>query len=329
MRRGSKLAPSPFGVRALALGLACLAFSSAAVAQELPWKPTYDPAQAYQLPDAPAPATLPDLTHRAIALSIDVTGASVQPKPDPNGVLPSRMGVLIGRVEAEAALSNRRWYLGFAQEVARSQSRRLAEDVTVVSNPELWGRALWASQAGLAYGGGLGLVLPIVPQEHELEGKPSPRAAVRVVRPWDLPLFAGRVVTFRPFLDVRVIDGRLLLQLRQGLDVVKRLADDQSIPDTSLTSSTTLYMGYRPIDPLGVGLELSEVYFVKASGVPDDARAVFAISPGVRWMSRVLQPAVSGIFPFDRTLFGGARDYWAIRLTLGLILDPSPPRSIW
>ncbi len=310
------------------LAAAVVGIHAKAWAQTIDWKPSYDPDHPYQLPDAPAPPSLPDLTHRALALSLEATVASVQPPADATGHQPDRVGVWIGRLEAEMALSNRRWYLGLAQEVARGQSAQ-AHDATVVGNPEIWGRALWANRAGLAYGGGMGIVPPLVPQEQQQEPSPSPRASVRVVRPWDYPHFAGRVVTFRPFLDVRVIDGRFLLQVRQGLDVVKKTSKDDSIPDTTLTSNTTFYMGYRPVDPVGIGLELSEVYFIKAPGVSDEERAVFAFSPCLRWMSPVLQPALSGIFPFDRPLFGAARDYWAVRLTLGMVLDPDPPSSIW
>ncbi len=310
------------------LASALTALSGEAQAQVPLWKPDYNPDDPDQMPDAPAPPTLPDLTHRAVSLSIEATFASVQPPADPGGKAPDRVGVWIGRLEGEAALSNRRWYLGMAQELARGESSQ-AQDATVIGNPEVWGRALWASRAGLAYGGGLGIVPPLVPQEQRVQDSSSPRASVRVVRPWDYPHFAGRVVTFRPFVDVRIIDGRFLLQLRQGVDVVKKAADDGSIPDTTMTSRTMFYMGYRPVDPLGLGLELSEVYFIKAPGVADEERAVFAISPSLRWMSPVLQPALSGIFPFDRPLFGAARDYWAVRLTFGMVLDPDPPSSIW
>jgi hypothetical protein len=315
-------------LRMFLLASALTALLGRAHAQVPIWKPEYNPDDSDQMPDAPAPPTLPDLTHRAVSLSVEATFASVQPRADAGGEAPDRVGVWIGRLEAETVLSNRRWYLGMAQELARGQSSQ-AKDATVLGNPEVWGRALWASRAGLAYGGGLGIVPPLVPQEQREQDAPSARASVRVVRPWDYPHFAGRVVTFRPFVDVRIIDGRFLLQLRQGVDVVKKAVDDGSIPDTTMTSRTMFYMGYRPVDPLGLGLELSEVYFIKAPGVADDERAVFAVSPSLRWMSPVLQPAVSGIFPFDRPLFGAARDYWAVRLTFGMVLDPDPPSSIW
>ena len=311
---------------AIAISIALLA-TSHAHAQLLGWHPTYNPDDPYQLPDAPAPPTLPDLTHRALALSLALTFASVEPPLREDGTRPDRVGVGIGRIEAEMAVSNRRWYVGLAQELAGGRTLSGDSAANLISNPEIWGRALWASRAGLAYGGGLGFVPPLIAHDR-VEG-PSVKGTVRVVHPWDYPYYAGRVLAFRPFLDVRGIDGPITLQLRQGIDVLRSIGSETAIPETTLTSRTTVYMGYRPIDAMGVGLELWEVYFIKAAEVADEDRAVFSVSPCVRWMTPVVQPAVSGLFPIGRPLFNEAKDYWAVRLTLGIILDPSPPETLW
>jgi hypothetical protein len=283
--------------------------------------PSYDPDDPYQLPDAPAPPTLPDLTHRGLGVSMETTLASVKPNLAADGRQPSRVGVWLERLETELAVSNRRWYLGLAQEVAGGRTPQGGTGV-VMGNPELWGRALWASRAGLAYGGGLGFVPPIVRHDPD-SAEANIQSTVRIVRPWDFPHFADRTLTFRPFIDVRDIDGPVMLQLRQGIDVTLLTSDVTSLtPHTTLTSRTAFYMGYRPVDLLGLGLELSETYFIKASGVADDQRAVFAVSPCVRWMGEVVQPAASMIFPIDRPLFNSAQSYWAVRLTFALILDP-------
>ena len=102
--------------------------------------------------------------------------------------------------------------------------------LAVAGNPELWGRALWASPAGLAYGGGLGLVLPV-----SSHGAAATEVAqtIRVLRPWDYVDFINDTFIFRPFIDVRDIDGRVIVQLRQGIDW------DPS--GTAITSRTTFY----------------------------------------------------------------------------------------
>jgi hypothetical protein len=121
-----------------------------------------------------------------------------------------------------------------------------------------------------------------------------------------------------------------MLQLRQGIDISGQTAEVASLtPKTNLTSRTMLYMGYRPLDQLGIGLEITEVYFIKAPGVADDERAAFTVSPSVRWMTKVIQPAASMIFPIDKPLFHAAHSYWAAQLTFAILLDPSPPKSVW
>src|SRR6266545_2721461 len=175
----------------------------------------------------------------------------------------------------------------------------------VAGNPEAWGRALWASQAGLAYGGGLGLVLPAV--HHGAEASEVAQS-IRVVRPWDYVDFVNDDFIVRPFIDVRGIDGRVMLQLRQGIDW------DRS--SGALTSRTTFYIGYRPSDWFGLGLELWEVYLIQAPLRKDDGRAAYAVSPGVRLMTRVLQPAVSFLLPIDRPLFDAVATFWAVRLSM-------------
>ena len=289
----------------------------------------YNPDDPYQLPDAPAPPTLPDLTHRGLMLALDTTAGRVKPNRNPDGTQPAAIGVWLERLEAELAVSNRRWYVGLSEEVAGGSNTGDKSSTVVMSNPEVWGRALWASRAGLAYGGGLGIVPPLVRHDPESEGA-AIQSMVRIVRPWVFPQFADRTLTFRPYVDVRDIDGPVTLQLPQGIDISAKTSDVSSLtPTTNLTSRTMLYIGYRPLEQVGLGLEITEVYFIKAPGVADDERAVFTVSPSVRWMSKVVQPALSAIFPVDRPLFHDARSYWAVQLSFGLILDPKPPASIW
>jgi hypothetical protein len=269
------------------------------------------------------------LTHRALLIALDSTMGRVEPKLNPDGSQPAPIGVWLERLELETAVSNRRWYVGISEEVAGGANTGDKGATVVASNPEIWGRALWASRAGLAYGGGLGFVPPIVRHDPDSEAA-AVQSNVRIIRPWAFPQFADRTITFRPFVDVRGMDGPLMVQLRQGIDISGATSSVASLtPDTNLTSRTMLYLGYRPLDELGVGLELTEVYFIKAPGVAENQRAVFTVSPSVRWMTRILQPAFSMIFPIDRPLFNAARSFWAAQLSIALILDPAPPRSIW
>lgn len=273
--------------------------------------PGDEPTDPYALPDAPAPPTLPDLTHRALAASLENTFASIQ-NAAPRGE--ARKGRSFGwmeRLEVEQALSIRRWYVGVAEQVALGNP--LHEGFQMVAgNPEVWGRTLWASQAGLAYGGGLGAVLPAFRQS---AGANTLTQTVAVVRPWDYADFVNGDLILRPFLDVRGIDGRVMLQLRQGID--------WDLASGALTSRTTFYIGYRPIELLGLGLEAWEVYVIQGSQRKDDGRAAYAASASVRLMTRVLTPAVSVLAPIARPLYDAVDDFWAIRLTMSVVIEPS------
>jgi hypothetical protein len=303
-------------VRRALLTVAALLVASSARAQDLDVGGGYtlDPKA---IPDASAPPSIPDLTHRSLWLGIEQNFASIKPHPGADGAQPRAFGYL-SRLEGELTLESQRWYLGFATEAAYGKPPGGDQGRFILGYPEIWARAVWASRAGLAYGGGLSLVVPVF---HRAPDSTAAAVAegVRVVRPWDFAAFADNTFTAMPFLDARVIDGRVTFQLRQGLGFQDIVAAAR-IPTANLTSRTTLFLGYRPFDELGFGLELWEVYFISGD-VPDSQRAVFALSPSVRLMTRALQPALSLLVPFDRPLFDRVESYWAARLTLAAVLD--------
>jgi len=293
-------------VPTLSLVLSTLATTAPAKAA-LPLLEGEDPADPYALPDAPAPPSLPDLTHRALAASMELTFASIR---NSAGVAESgrTLGV-IERLEFEQALSIRRWYLGAAHEIAGGAPSGGGVKL-VASHPEIWGRAVWASQAGLAYGGGIGVVPPLA---HHGDTGAEVARSVSVVQPWNYVDFLNDAFTLRPFIDVRDIDGPVTLQLRQGIDWAKPIGGSPQ-----LTSRTTLFVGYRPSELIGLGFEAWEVYFIE----PSEQRAAYALAPSIRFMTKWLQPAASFLFPIDRPLFGAIDDYWALRLSIEVVVDP-------
>jgi hypothetical protein len=288
------------------------------------WLEAEDPSDPYALPDAPAPPTLPDLTHRAIVASIDSTYARIQVRAPGTGTDAKPADVFVERLEAEYALAMRRWYVGLAEAAAASTAPGPGF-LWVASQPEIWGRAVWASPAGIAYGGGLGFVAPLF-----THGDAGTRAteSVRVVRPWDEVAFLNHTWTLRPFIDVRQIDGPIILQLRQGLDWAIATGSGEGATDpvsaaiageTQVTTRTTLFIGYRPMSVLGMGLELCEVYVIRPAPLQG---ATYVLSPSVHLMTPVLQPAISFLAPVDRPLAGSVDAFWAVRLSFSVVIDP-------
>jgi hypothetical protein len=280
----------------------------------------FNPRDPANLPDAFAPPSLPDLTHRGAWFNLESSFASVRPRAPAEGEARTRANGWLLRGEGEAELIQRSWYAGVATELALGESLAQGGGRGLLAGyPELWTRAVWASRAGLAYGGGVSVVVPVFKRNQEAAGGRIAES-VRVVRPWTFATYAENTITVRPYLDARVIDGSVTLQLRQAFDL-QGLVAEVEVPRAGVVSLTTLFLGYRPWDTLGLGVELWEVYFLNASNVPDERRAVFAVSPAVRYIGRRWQPALSGIFPFERPLFDQASSYWAVRASLGLVLD--------
>jgi hypothetical protein len=275
--------------------------------------------------DAPAPPTLPALAHANLGYTFEYTAAFIEPN-DPTSSMAYAWFV---HNELEQPLVSRKWYIGLANDVAAASVPGVGRSI-VLGNPEIWGRGLWSSALGLSSGGGLGVVLPIPrsldPYQVEV------LRTVRVVRPWDVAYFNDLTLTFRPWLDIRYVTRRLIVQIRQGIDWSVVLGDNPRFCGkppcteeggdrrTDITARLTLYAGYRATRAVGLGLELWEVYQVTAD-LPDDKRAAFAISPSVRFILPYVQPAISVLFPIATPLRGDVASYYALRLNVGFTFN--------
>ena len=277
--------------------------------------------------DAPAPPTLPALAHPTLTDTFEITVAGIDP-----GGGKGRASAWFLHDEIEYPLISRKWYVGAAHDVAAGAVPGTGHDF-FPGSPEIWTRGLWSSIVGLSAGGGLGVVVPI---PHGL----SPSAetvfqTVRVVRPWDAAYFTDRVLTMRPWIDIRHVVWRFVFQLRQGLDVgiaTRALAPYEHRAE--YVARTTFYVGFRVAKPIGVGLEVWEVYQISADlcrtqqpCFDDDRRAAFSISPSVRLLLGRIEPAVSLLFPLTTPLRGEAASYWAARFNVGFAFEPGRSRG--
>ncbi len=271
--------------------------------------------------DAPAPPTLPRWRTRP-----SPTRSRSPPPASIRAGGKGRASALFLHDELEYPLISRKWYVGAAHDVVAGAVPGTGHDF-FFGAPEIWTRGLWSSLVGLSSGGGLGVVVPI---PHSL----SPSAetifeTARVVRPWDAAYFTDRVLTLRPWIDIRHVVWRFVFQLRQGLDV--GIATRGLKPyehRAEYVSRTTFYTGFRVAKPIGVGLEVWEVYQISADlcrdkhpCFDDDKRAAFSVSPSVRLLLGRIEPAFSLLFPVATPLRGEAASYWAARFNVGFAFD--------
>lgn len=284
--------------------------------------------------DAPAPPTLPALAHPSLTYTFEYTAASIDPKTRLSSG--GRASAWFAHNEVELPLRSRKWYLGAAHDIAAGAVPGVGHDL-FLGNPEIWGRGLWSSAVGLSSGAGLGVVLPLPRSPSEVYSEVL--QTVRVVRPWDASYFTDRVLTVRPWFDIRHIVGRFIFQLRQGLDVtvaLRKLRQGErriALPGggsflniepvehrTDFVARATLYLGFRATKEIGLGLEFWEVYQVSAA-IDDDKRASVTLSPSIRLMLGRVAPALSVLVPLTTPLRGEAASYYAARLNVAFDFD--------
>jgi hypothetical protein len=268
----------------------------------------------YDLPDAPRPPTLPELTHKDAEVTGESTFGVLYPNTPntPNGV------AYVQRFSLEWPIALRRFFVGATYEYAAAEPPGGGPFKFISGNLQVSGRTVWATSTGLAFGGGLGVTVPtLINPSNAAVGASS---AAATLRPWDQDLFSPGFVTLNPFVDVRDVDGPLVLQLREGLDFQ---FDTHAASDYRIAAITAAYVGYRIGRWVGAGFEAFEVYFLSGSSVADDKRAVFALSPNVRVMTPYVQPALSFVTNAGIPLFGSVDAWWAIRLAATFVWDPA------
>ncbi len=256
--------------------------------------------------DREAPPTMPSLTERSATLEIVYSGAGVG-RPDDAG----NAFLWLSHLSTEVPLGSRSWHAGLAWDLA-SAAAPGAGRALLYGNPELWARAVaFDDEAGLAAGGGLGLVVPLPRDEPnaELAG------LVRVVRPWDTGYFSGTILTARPAFDARVLVGAFVLQLRQGLDVSYAVDLDRG----DVVARIGTFVGWEPLPRVTAGLELWQIYSVTAD-VKDNERAAFTLSPTLRLRVRPVEPGLSFLFPLSTPLEGIATAFFAARVHVRVAL---------
>jgi hypothetical protein len=306
----------------------CMAMSGAltAAASARAATPFDDP---YDLPDAPRPPSLPELTHRDVEVTAESTIGSLRPASgNPSWTRPATS--YVQRLALEAPLGVRRWFVGTAYEAAAGPVPDGRGPTKVVSgNVEAYGRTVWATRTGLAFGGGLGFTVPIASFD---PGSPASRVtlAAASLRPWDFAFWDADALTLRPFADVRALDGRVVIQFREQLDWAFATGP---APRSTLAAASFLYLGLRIGDVIGAGVEAIEYYFIDAP-VADDARAVLVASPSVRFLTQWVQPVLSVLTNLTDPIYPGASRVIAARLGVTVLWDPTtrevqPQREVY
>ena len=260
--------------------------------------------------DPAAPPTLPSLTHADIAAIVSDEGAGVARDAQPDSVT----FLWVTHLELESAILTRNWHAGAAWDLS-SATDRTGDRTLIAGNPEIWARGTgYFEEAGIAAGGGLGVIIP-VPRADDAASAGA-LDVVRAVRPWDAGYYSSRIVTGRPFFDVRLVEEPIVLQLRQGFD----LSYGFDTQDVDIIERVGVYAGWEVYEPMTLGVELWQTYSMTAD-VDDSARAAFTLSPSIRAKIGPIEPGVSLLFPLSTPLEGVASSFFGVRFHVRLALD--------
>ena len=267
----------------------------------------------YDLPTAPRPPTLRELTHPDLEATLETTaGAILAP---PGG---TRAHAYIQRIDLEVPVALRRWYVGAAYEVAGGSNGTGLE--VVGGNLAIDARTLWATRTGLAFGGGMAVMIPTA--SYDPNGTASHVALeAATLRPWDVSYFVPDAWGIRPYVDVRALTGPVVLQFRQGLDFT---VSSLLLSDQRLFATTGIYLGWQLARAVAVGLEAFEAYAINLPAVRDRDRETVVLSPNVRLELPWVQPAISAFTNLGPPISAP----WVQRET-SVFLVPGKSATVW
>ena len=266
------------------------------------------------LPEAPRPTMMAELTHPDGEVTLEQTSGVLNPRGYGEA---GHVGVHVGRIAIEQPVYSRLVFVGATYEAAYGAPATPTTPKLIGSNLDLSVRAVWATRNGLAFGGGLGTMLPTARFE---DSSPVQNLAVAAtaLRPWDYAMFRDANFGLRPFLDLRYIAGPVIIQAHETFDVLFATRGDGTSADGfyDLDVVTSFYVGVRVRKELAVGAEMSQLYRVSADKIADDRRSSVAFAPVMRFIFPRFQPAFSFVTNVGDPFYAEANHVWAVKTSL-------------
>lgn len=210
-------------------------------------------------PRLPTPFSVPELTHPDFDLSASWTPGLAIPRRGGAATAP----VGLARLAAEGhVLARRRLYVGVALPLAlgRDLTREGAATPPLFGNVEAHVRVVLPMPSWLAVGAHLGVVAPTARFDRNGPAQQAALAAASL-EPTDAAHFLPGRAALRPALDFRILRGRFVGHLRQGLDV---LVDAAGVTPVTTAGRLLGHAGWLVTPELEISLEATQLYVVSA-----------------------------------------------------------------
>lgn len=238
-----------------------------------------EPLNVLAQPRLPAPLVLPELTHPrtdfGLAWTVGQGSTSYQDRPT--------SGIALVRATFESSIfARRRFYAGVTWDYASAMPPDKGIDLDdTLPAPRTTGltggfanvdghvRGIFPLTEGLAFGFGIGFVLPTSIIERDGPSRSAMLAAASI-EPTDYIHFQPGRYGIRPWGDLRIVRGAFVLQARQGLDF---MIDDAGIERARTAGRILGHIGVTLTRALELSLEATQVYFffTETPSAPVDA----------------------------------------------------------
>ena len=288
-------------------------------------------------PRQPAPFLLPDLGHPQFDLHLDEIFGWLSPSPQIGGRGASFAAIV--RPSMEGNIQSGRLYVGFAFPIAMAlppdgglvpgESGRLAGLHTIVGNAQAHFRAVFPLPMALEIGFEMGVLAPTATYDRTSRANQSISAAAATLDPTNAIEFQPGRVGLRPAADVRIRRGPLIVQAREGLDII---IDDDGLESARLAGRLLGHVGYMLRPDLEVSVEASQIYFfasddaatgtdpasrfANAYRVSDDHRAAFNIGPALRYATRSIDVGAAFMTNIGSPFSPAVDDFVGFRISL-------------
>jgi hypothetical protein len=249
---------------------ACLAFAAAlSTASTVARTAAADdePVNVLAQPRLPAPLVLPELTHprNDVALAWTVGRGATDYADRPAS------SIALVRAWFESSIfSHRRIYAGATWDYASAMppDKGIDLDDTLpparttgltggFANVEAHVRGIFPLTEGLAFGFGMGLVLPTSVIGRDGPSRSAMLAAASL-EPTDYIHFQPGRYGIRPWGDLRIVRGPFVFQARQGLDF---MIDDAGIERPRTAGRILAHAGFALTRALELSVEATQIYF--------------------------------------------------------------------
>lgn len=260
-----------------------------------------EPVNVLAQPRLPAPLVLPELTHprNDVGLTWTVGRGSTDYFDRPTS------GIALVRAWFESSIfARRRAYAGVTWDYASAMPPDKGVDLddalpaprttgmtSGFGNVEAHVRGIFPMTEGLAFGFGMGAVLPTAVIERDGPSRSAMLAAVSL-EPTDYIHFQPGHYGIRPWGDLRIVRGAFVLQARQGFDV---MIDDAGIERARTAGRILMHAGFALTRALELSVEATQIYFFFTEepsapvdqALPPEQRAAAARRVAVRERYRI------------------------------------------